>query len=275
MAVNNWTSKRNPSYVKAGRDCNPVNASSCDGAHRSYWESHCNRHQPSNNSGWGTLNTANTNHYIIAEDIISIMHALNTAITFWYYGSNAIQVNSGNNVNISPRRGQKIKASEWNAILSKLSQFSSLSGQSFSNVGTNDTVTANRYNNMVSAYHKIGAACKCNSDIPTGCVCNTNCSCNYSDKRTKENIKELNKSIIDIPVYEFTYKKEYQNKLGLDNNLKFGVMAQELQDNNLSELVHVDDNGILNVDYTMMIPLLLKEIQENRKRITELEGKLK
>ena len=85
-----------------------------------------------------------------------------------------------------------------------------------------------------------------------------------SDKRLKENIQpfEYDKSILDLPVYTYTYKDSDKEQIG--------CMAQDLQ-KLYSQLVSEDKNGYLSVDNSKVVYLLLEEVKLLKKEIEDLK----
>ena len=57
----------------------------------------------------------------------------------------------------------------------------------------------------------------------------------------------------------------------------YGVIAQDVQNADLNELVHTDENGMLSVDYTSLLILKIASLENYCKklndRIIELENK--
>jgi len=94
-----------------------------------------------------------------------------------------------------------------------------------------------------------------------------------SDYRLKEDLKDFNglEKILAIKTYDFKFKKE--------GDRMEGVIAHELQ-----EIIpyavsgkkdEVDINGnpkIQNVDYSKIVPILIKSIQEQQQQIEELKS---
>jgi hypothetical protein len=85
-----------------------------------------------------------------------------------------------------------------------------------------------------------------------------------SDIRLKENIKKIEKTDIDklIPV-EYNFK----------NNIKkrFGFIAQDVEED-IENLVYTDEKGMKGINYQDIIALLVKDNQDLRKRIGNLEN---
>lgn len=81
-----------------------------------------------------------------------------------------------------------------------------------------------------------------------------------SDRRLKKNIipYKNDKSILDLPIYEFDYIK--------NNNHTIGCLAQDLQEI-CPELVDEDENGYLSIQESKLIYLLINEIKELKKEI--------
>lgn len=110
-----------------------------------------------------------------------------------------------------------------------------------------------------------------------------------SDERLKTNIKTIDADSIlskinNIKVYKYNYinTSRVQNDsitvnvskpndpYSFDNNHHHGVIAQEIK-NIFPDLVATDENGYYNVNYIEFIPLLIQALQEQGKKIAELE----
>lgn len=90
-----------------------------------------------------------------------------------------------------------------------------------------------------------------------------------SSRRYKENITELTESVADrllkIKTYHFDYKKDYGNKD------MYGVIAEEVEQVHKNAVLY--RNGEPDaVDYTRFIPLLIKKVQMQDKKIKSLES---
>jgi len=90
-----------------------------------------------------------------------------------------------------------------------------------------------------------------------------------SDRRLKENIADADDagSLIDaIQVRKFDWKTDGTHQ-------RYGLVAQELN-HVFPEAVSIPDNEeeMQSVDYSKLVPMLVKEIQSLRNRITELEA---
>lgn len=97
-----------------------------------------------------------------------------------------------------------------------------------------------------------------------------------SDRDLKENIQfigidDINK-VKNIPTRSFNFKDDESKRK------TYGVIAQEVQDANLNELVHVKDDGKLGVDYTSLYALKIAYLEnmcnELNGKIVELENKI-
>ena len=86
-----------------------------------------------------------------------------------------------------------------------------------------------------------------------------------SDRRLKKDIKEYipEKSILDLPVVEFTFKET--------GNRHIGCIAQDLQRIE-PKLVHETEAGYLNIDENKLVYLLLLEVKKLKEEIKELKG---
>jgi hypothetical protein len=90
-----------------------------------------------------------------------------------------------------------------------------------------------------------------------------------SDERLKENIKDTTHTvdINDIRVREYDWKADGEHQ-------RYGFIAQELE-TVYPEAVHSpeDEDEMKSVDYSKLVPLLVKEIQTLKARIETLENK--
>ncbi len=91
-----------------------------------------------------------------------------------------------------------------------------------------------------------------------------------SDERLKENIKDTTHTtdIDDIKVREFDWKLDGSHQ-------RYGFIAQELEVVYPEAVTrHDSDDEMMSVDYSKLVPLLVKEIQQLKTRIEALEAKL-
>jgi Chaperone of endosialidase len=91
-----------------------------------------------------------------------------------------------------------------------------------------------------------------------------------SDQRLKENIKDADSAsaLIDsLKVRQFDWKTD-------NTHQRYGFIAQELV-TVVPEAVHqpVNEEDMMAVDYSKLVPMLVKEIQSLRTRLTALENK--
>ena len=91
-----------------------------------------------------------------------------------------------------------------------------------------------------------------------------------SDNRMKENIADADSasSLIDaLQVRKFDWKTDGKHQ-------RYGFVAQELV-KVAPEAVHVPENEeqMMGVDYSKLVPMLIKEVQALRARVAQLEGK--
>lgn len=96
-----------------------------------------------------------------------------------------------------------------------------------------------------------------------------------SDERLKQNITEIKSSheIINKlrPVSYFW--NETGKKKGGNAQLQYGLVAQEVE-KVLPNIVSTDHEGYKSVNYTELIPVLLQTVQEQGKKIEELQKEL-
>ena len=90
-----------------------------------------------------------------------------------------------------------------------------------------------------------------------------------SDARLKKDIALLRnplQKIMQLNGYTYHWKNEQA-----DNNLQTGVLAQEVQ-KLFPELVTENKDGLLAVNYSGLIPVLIESIKEQQKQIDELKS---
>jgi len=96
-----------------------------------------------------------------------------------------------------------------------------------------------------------------------------------SDRRLKENIRDLTDH--DLNVIEKINFKKFNFISDKTKKTTYGIIAQELLNRGLDNIVHVDDEGYYGVDYTSLFILeianLKREIQRLKNRVSELEDK--
>ena len=88
----------------------------------------------------------------------------------------------------------------------------------------------------------------------------------YSDARFKTNIR-----VIENPIEILNSISGYRyNMLGVDHTEQVGVIAQELV-KVLPEAVITDNNGMMGVRYSNLIPLLIEAVKELSERLKNIE----
>lgn len=87
----------------------------------------------------------------------------------------------------------------------------------------------------------------------------------YSDARLKENFEPLTieKSILDLPTYKFDFIHGARNQIG--------CKAQDLQEI-CPEIVSKDSDGMLTIQESKIVYLLLEEVKKLREELNELKG---
>jgi hypothetical protein len=89
-----------------------------------------------------------------------------------------------------------------------------------------------------------------------------------SDARLKKDISRLQnplQKIIQLNGYTYHWKDEQ-----LDNSLQTGVLAQEVQ-KLFPHLVNENNDGMLSVNYSGLIPVMIESIKEQQRQIDELK----
>ena len=94
-----------------------------------------------------------------------------------------------------------------------------------------------------------------------------------SDRRLKENIRELTDH--DLDTVERIKLKKFNFISDKSKTTTYGVIAQELRNIGMANIVHTNDEGYYGVDYTSLFILeiasLKREIQRLKNRVSELE----
>ena len=96
-----------------------------------------------------------------------------------------------------------------------------------------------------------------------------------SDERLKENIERADFGKVydahDVEIKQFNFKNDESKRM------TYGVIAQDVINRGLGELVYTDENGLLSVDYTSLMILKIKylenEIEGLKHRLSQLENK--
>lgn len=187
---------------------------------------------------------------------------------------NGVSFDGSANISITaPANGGTSASCSGNAATaSKLLHSLTINGQSF-NGSTDMTITIDDKNKLPIT----GGTLTGNLNIQGELVCTGNVTAfatSLSDKRLKENILSINNAseiINKINIYSFNFKG--------NNTKRYGVIAQEVQ-KILPEVItetpiQVEDGFALGVNYQDIFALLLKTVQEQNKKIEELEKKIK
>jgi|GEM_PF-6589759 len=101
--------------------------------------------------------------------------------------------------------------------------------------------------------------------------CFWNTTFQFSDKRLKKDIKELeniSEKIKKLNGYTYSFRTDAYKERGFDNKSHIGFIAQEVKEV-FPELVTEDAKGFYAVDYQGMIPVLLTAAKEQGKTIAD------
>ena len=89
---------------------------------------------------------------------------------------------------------------------------------------------------------------------------------NTSDRRLKEHIKraEFDKMLAahNVTIQQFNYLNDE------DKRLVFGVIAQEVEERNMPELIHINEDGYMSVDYTSLMILKIAYLENEVEKLT-------
>ena len=82
---------------------------------------------------------------------------------------------------------------------------------------------------------------------------------------------EQAKKVLDLEFVKFTYKPEFNDDGG---TVHFGAKAEQAHELGMEDIVSYDDEGMpTGIDYSKLTPYLGVVIQEQEKRIGQLEAK--
>ncbi|MBK6949332.1 MAG: tail fiber domain-containing protein [Haliscomenobacter sp.] len=98
-----------------------------------------------------------------------------------------------------------------------------------------------------------------------------------SDKRFKTKTALLSNAlsvILHLNPISFTWRQGNKENLLFDDKEHFGLIAQELE-KEIPNLVYTSEDGTKSVNYTEMIPVLIKAIQEQQIEIETLKKELR
>jgi hypothetical protein len=146
-------------------------------------------------------------------------------------------------------------------------------GSSFYGLSLNSTTTSGTQYHLRFARGGAGAGYIASNSATTVTLNNT------SDERLKENVQNSNSAIQDLKDIQV---RQFDWKDNIDTHRDFGFVAQELV-NVVPEAVtqgtdELDDNGkpvrSWGVDYSHIVPRLVKVCQEQQTKIEELEARI-
>lgn len=184
--------------------------------------------------------------------------------------------------NISTNISDKVVVSDDNGVLKTIER-STLGGGSLQNIYTSDgTIPANTSRTVTVSdgssvvFQKVSGSTTVNEVVNVlGTVKTTAVDLN-SDQRLKQNIQTLENSTSNISALRpVSYHWNEQGKAkGGNNNLQYGFIAQEVE-KVLPHLVNTDKDGYKSVNYIEVIPVLVKALQEEKKRNDDQEARIK
>ena len=245
----------------------------------------------SGNLNAGVLGAGNASKGDINVGIWGVLLQSKATMNYPVFGSNDLALVSGYNVGV---HGYAIKNSLENY---------GIDGTSDSPVGISYGTTGWAYGKGSANYAIYGYAA---GDAPLkyagffdGNVTITGTLSNPSDKRLKTNIKPLDPmsdKLLTLNVYNYEYRK---NAINLPEGTQFGFMAQDVEAlfpnlvkeelvpiHSLETIVAEDgkeyvkktkvgEERFKSINYIGLIPVLTKTIQEQQKKIVDLEERLK
>jgi len=186
----------------------------------------------------------------------------NTPTLFGTNGSEAMRIDSSGNVLVGTTSDIDFNenTNEGIALRGSVPQLNIARTSSFANMNLNKVGTSGE----MIRFNANG------SDV--GSIDTTSTTTSYntsSDERLKENITDADdaSALIDgIQVRQFDWKADGEHQ-------RYGMIAQEL-DTVAPEAVTKGEteDDMWAVDYSKLVPMLVKEIQDLRKRVAELEG---
>lgn len=108
-----------------------------------------------------------------------------------------------------------------------------------------------------------------------GAVCSSSSSKRYKENITEELPFELDpNALYDLPVVSFNYKDEFTDKSLIDG-IQIGLIAEDVAEIFPNAAIYNKDGKVENWQERIMIPAMLKLIQEQKKQIDDLEKRIK
>ena len=171
-----------------------------------------------------------------------------------------------------------------NAAFGKGALYTNTTGSNNTAIGTDADVTAVDltnttaigYNAKVSASNTIQLGNTSVTSINTSASVNAAAFNVSSDARLKDNIQSLDYGLETVMrLKPYRYEKRRQEQSNAQGSPEYGFIAQDVSDI-LPELVgrSNDPDGTLNLNYTALIPILARAIQEQQQTIAELRIRL-
>ena len=203
------------------------------------------------NGQTGKLLLQNSNNYLYGDQNgVGIFNA-NNNLRLYTVGSERMRINSSGYIYVNTG-GVEPSASQVGV------RITGTQGQSFWNSANSGTSGYNHFN----FYNGNGTV---GSIVTSGSATAFNTS---SDYRLKEDLKDFDglDKVSKIPVYDFKWK--------VDDSRSYGVLAHELQ-KVLPDAVsgEKDEEEMQSVDYSKIVPLLIKSIQELKAEVELLKNK--
>jgi hypothetical protein len=165
--------------------------------------------------------------------------------------------------------------SSGNLLVGKTATSTTTAGSEISSAGFRAVVTSNTsgyfYNQTIGTSGTVGLWRIANVDVGSITVSGSSTLYNVtSDQRLKENIQNADSAsaLIDsLQVRQFDWKTDQTHQ-------RYGFVAQELV-TVAPEAVYqpADPEEMMAVDYSKLVPMLVKEIQSLRTRIAALEAR--
>ena len=209
----------------------------------------------------------------------------NTSLgSYSLYGSNPATNNGSYNSASGYQSLYANTTGSSNAAFGKGALYTNTTGSNNTALGADADVTTSAltnataigYNAKVAASNTIQLGNTSVTSINTSASVNAAAFNVSSDARLKDNIQSLDHGLETVMrLKPYRYEKRRQEQSNAQGSPEYGFLAQDVSDF-LPEIIgrSNDPDGTLNLNYTALIPILARAIQEQQKTIVELNNRI-
>lgn len=193
---------------------------------------------------------------------------------------NTLSISGGNSVTLPAGTGDNLGNHMASTNLN-MNNKSILAVQTLRFQNANQWIQGNATNNSISFSGAVGIGGAVPFAIGTSLEVTGNVvvsgTITSSDRRYKKNFKtidNLSERLFSLTPYQYNYKKDEFKSKNFDDNLHFGLVAQEVKEVFPNIVTVIDSEGHMGINYVELIPILIQSAKEQRAKIKELEDKI-